>query len=386
VPNEIREFDSLIDLLEDLDREGIEGYQRKQLADRFMMRKARMNGRPYCASFELTPLCNFNCKMCYMHLTEKQLSKEGRLLSTDEWISIINQAVNAGVMAVDVTGGECLTHPGFKDIYRYLAGRGVRISVLTNGQLVTDEMIDFFKVYPPSVVQISLYGSSPEAYLHVTGRDAFQDVMDAIDRLKAANIPCKITMTPNRFMQNDTVQLLDLLHSLEVEYDIAFGTLSARPETERDIADYIVDNQVYREIKNLEMQYREQDRCNKPVDVIRPYAFRIKDEVEFKGLPCYAGGSSFHINWKGEMTPCIPYYSVAHSVLNGRLNEAWEWIKHMTAEYAYPDECKFCSYRDVCSVCPAERTAGILNGTVNPFVCKRCKELNPIDCGCKEEE
>ena len=354
--------------------------------DRYMMRKSRLKGRPYSAAFELTPLCNFDCKMCYMHLTERQLAKAGRILSAEEWVDIIRQAIDAGVMSVDITGGECLLHPGFRDIYRYLVKRGVRVAILTNGQLLTEEMIDFFKLYPPSVVQISLYGSSPEAYIRVTGKDAFQDVLNAVDRLKKAKIPCRVTMTPHRFMQEDAAQMLDLLHRLGVKYDIAFGTLAARPETEREIEDYIVDNEIYREIKRIEAQYRKRVSNSKgTVETINPFTFRIKGEELFEGLPCYAGSAHFHINWKGEMTPCIPFYTISKSVLNGCLWEAWEWVRNIVKSYHLPDECNSCMYVGECSACPAERTQGRFNGPVNRFVCKRHKELNTTNVDSGEE-
>lgn len=36
-----------------------------------MRRKAIENSIPLHGHFELTPRCNFNCKMCYIHLEEK---------------------------------------------------------------------------------------------------------------------------------------------------------------------------------------------------------------------------------------------------------------------------------------------------------------------------
>ena len=47
------------------------------------------------AAFELTPRCNFNCKMCYVHLNETCLRKYGRELTASEWIRRGEQAVDA---------------------------------------------------------------------------------------------------------------------------------------------------------------------------------------------------------------------------------------------------------------------------------------------------
>ena len=73
--------------------------------------KAREKGIPLQGQLELTPLCNFNCKMCYVHLTKEQMQKS--LLTVEEWKDLIHQAWKAGMIQTTLTGGECLTYPGF---------------------------------------------------------------------------------------------------------------------------------------------------------------------------------------------------------------------------------------------------------------------------------
>lgn len=338
------------------------------------MRKSRLHGRPYCASFELTPLCNFDCKMCYMHLTKEQMEREGCILTTEEWLDIARQAVDAGVTAVDLTGGECLTHPGFRHIYMYLINRGVHVSVLTNGQLITEKHIRLFKQYKPTVVQISLYGSNPEGYINVTGKNGFQDVMRAIALLKDAGIRLKLSVTPNRFMQNDAASMLDLLHELNVDYTIGSTTLPARPETGRNIAEYIIDNEAFINISKKETEYRKQLAEEFSLSSQPQFDFRIKGQETFIGAPCAAGAAHFHINWKGEMMPCIGFHAVKRSVMVEGLEAAWVWIRETMKQYQPPEECRNCEFRMVCIGCPAEKSAGKLNGPLNPWVCKRQRD------------
>ena len=352
--------------------------------DQFMLLKSRLLGRPYCASFELTPLCNFDCKMCYSHLTMDQMRAAGRMLTTEEWIDIMRQAVDAGVTCIDLTGGECLTHPGFKEIYRYLVMQGVHVSVLTNGQLIDEELINLFVQYPPACVQITVYGSNREAYLNVTGRDAFQDVMSAITRLKEAGLRVSISITPNRFMQRDVGALLELVRSLGIVYRIGSTTLPARPETGRIIDDFIVDNEVLREIRKLEAEYKSEWARVLPQHQMKEYKFRIKGQQAFEGIPCAAGAANFHINWKGDMMPCLAFYSVNTSVLKSGVEEAWQWIRAKMRTYMLPDECNNCELAGVCNGCPSERVAGVLNGPLNHWVCKRTCELKDSSFQDKE--
>ena len=367
----IKEFEFLSELIDDLEREGITGIEKRRQIGNFLLRKSRLHGRPYCASFELTPLCNFDCRMCYMHLTKEQLAVEGKVLSTEEWLDIIKQSIDAGVASVDITGGECLMHPGFCDIYRYLINRGVNVAILTNGQLITDQIIQLFAQFPPSVVQISLYGSCSEAYMKVTGKAAFDDVMSSIHRLKAIGVRIKLSVTPNRFMEDDIEGILNLLHSLNVDYTIGSTTLSARPETGRNIQDYIIDNKAYVRMRQAEYKYRMQLINDLSLKPSHPYTFRIKGQETFVGSPCASGAANFHINWKGEMMPCIAFNSVTKSVPDSSVEEAWTFIREKMKEYRIPEECRTCELQAGCMGCPAEKTSGILNGPLNTLVCKR---------------
>ena len=40
---------------------------------RFMYAKAACNRMPLSGTFELTPRCNMNCRMCYIRLSEEQM-------------------------------------------------------------------------------------------------------------------------------------------------------------------------------------------------------------------------------------------------------------------------------------------------------------------------
>ena len=79
VPKNLRE------LLKNLDAQGIPQEQRYEHVRRFLDFRAREEAIPLTGTFELTPLCNLDCKMCYVHLNASQM-QGAKLLSTDEWM------------------------------------------------------------------------------------------------------------------------------------------------------------------------------------------------------------------------------------------------------------------------------------------------------------
>lgn len=371
--HEIKEFDSLIDLLEELDREGITGHRKQEIYKRYLNFRARMRGQAYSGGFELTPLCNFDCRMCYVHLTKDQMAREAKLLTTRQWIEIMSQAVDAGMMHADLTGGECLSYPGFKEVYLYLRSRGVEVSVLTNGQLITEEMADFFAQYPPSVIQITVYGSDEASYEAVTGRRAFGDVCAAIERLKKRNLRLFLAITPNRYMQEDTHALMEFVRSRDVRYGIGTGSLPARPNTGRDLHTYEPETELYVRLHLDEQRCLQAAKEPEMIPDTRtdyvPTGFRTESRI-----PCSSGLCAFHINWKGEMTPCIPFFAISRSVTEHGFQDCWSWIKKQMLRYAPPEECGNCDKRQVCVSCPAERTSGVLNGPLNRAVCERYEQ------------
>ena len=369
----IKEFDSVIDLLEELDREGITGEARAGIYKRYLNTIARQHGVPLCGSFELTPLCNFDCKMCYVHLNKEQM--QGRpLLTTDQWIDIMDHAIDAGMMYADLTGGECLSYPGFREIYLHLRSRGIGVVILTNGQLLTEELADLFAQYPPDSLQMTVYGSNEDAYEAVTGRRAFEDVKRAIQLLKDRNIRTFLSITPSRYIQKDIGELLTFLHSTGLRFGVGISSISARDDTGRNLSDYAPEADFYVRFHREQMQFidplSQPQKKTSPAWVAIPKGFSPQTM-----LACSSGQSTFHMNWKGEMYPCIPFHSVNRSVLEHGFENCWAWIKEQMKTYVPPSECMTCTNRSVCDVCSAERTMGILNGPLNKMACEKCELL-----------
>ena len=50
--------------------------------------KAFVDAIPISGTFELTPRCNFRCRMCYVHLEPSEIPKYGKELTAREWIGI----------------------------------------------------------------------------------------------------------------------------------------------------------------------------------------------------------------------------------------------------------------------------------------------------------
>ena len=124
--------------------------------------KAFADAIPISGTFELTPRCNFSCRMCYVHLKPEQIPQYGRELTAKEWIRIAQEAKEAGTTWLCVTGGEPLMHPEFETIWKELSQMGFFITLQTNASLIQGKMAKLLEEYPPRGVKITLYGSNDE--------------------------------------------------------------------------------------------------------------------------------------------------------------------------------------------------------------------------------
>ena len=170
---------------------------------------------PYHGSFELTPLCNLDCKMCYVHLQDPSVKHQ--MLSGEQWISLIQQAIDEGMMEAMLTGGEAMTHPAFWDIYMYLINHGIPTQVKTNGLLLNEEAIKRFLAYRPYRIDISLYGCDSESYVAVTGVDAYEQVVRNIRMAVESGLGIQIMVTPSNYMAPWAERVMQLAQSFGVK-------------------------------------------------------------------------------------------------------------------------------------------------------------------------
>ena len=193
----VKDAKSLPHLVRLLKENGSDGVFDEWAIRYFIDVRARKRGIPFKGTFEITPLCNLDCRMCYVHLNKEQLCGKSPL-PAETWEAIMQEAIDAGMMYAALTGGECMTSPDFDRLYLFLHSKGVQVSILTNGVLLDEARIRFFKAHPPASIQVTLYGESEDTYERVTGRRHFKRVMRNLRMADEALLPLVLSVTPNK--------------------------------------------------------------------------------------------------------------------------------------------------------------------------------------------
>lgn len=360
---------SLPELLRQLAEQGIQDHRRYQAVRTYLNFRARETGTPISGLFELTPLCNLDCKMCYVHLNRAQM-QEKQLLPPEVWESLMAQAIDSGMMYAKLSGGECLTYPDFQRLYLFLRNRGIETGILTNGTLLDQKMADFFRENPPASIQLTLYGASEEAYAQVTGHRSFGLVMENIRRLLAYGLPLSVTVTPNAFM-TDGPEIIRLVHSLGLTPQINSGLMNPREETGRSNLDADIDT--YIQLHKLNRALGGQTLPTPCDEDTLPDPGGISQDIPC-GVTCGAGRSGFSIGWDGTMRPCNTFPNIAENALELGFSGAWNRIHQQAIRFPLPIECTKCTYKESCGTCLAEHAAGAPIGHASPIVCAKTRK------------
>lgn len=317
--------------------------------------KAALAGIPILGTFELTPRCNFRCKMCYVRLTPAEMRNFGRERTAEEWLMLGQTAFDAGMTFLLLTGGEPLLRPDFPQIYEGLAKLGLSISLNTNGTLLSEEIRALFLRYPPAQVNITLYGTTRETYAKLCGKaEGFDLVNDALHWLKMQNILVNLNATLTPWNLSDWAAMEAFAASEQLNYR---PTVYTFPPARRDSA----DNYARLSAEETGKMLAAKELARKSPEDIAQFLQTIekaasvpqKCAIEGEPLHCFAGKSQFWVAWNGKMTPCGMLNCPQSDPFAASFNEAWEEIKAATAQIRLCPDCVICAHRKFCATCAA---------------------------------
>ena len=116
----------------------------------FLFSKASGMLVPLSGTFELSPVCNFSCRMCYVRKTAAEVKASARpQMTMAQWLRIAQEVREQGMLYLLLTGGEPFLWPDFWPLYEQLCRMGFLISINTNGSLIDEAAIERLKKNPP---------------------------------------------------------------------------------------------------------------------------------------------------------------------------------------------------------------------------------------------
>lgn len=105
---------------------------------------------PDNVSFTVTNACNLRCQMCgqwskagYVHKEPERIKKEIRL---SDWKRVTDELVTNDIFSVLLRGGEVFLYPDIIELIEYINGRGIFISIDTNGTVIEKHLKDLLRI------------------------------------------------------------------------------------------------------------------------------------------------------------------------------------------------------------------------------------------------
>ena len=353
-------------------------------AERLLAKKADLMHVPLGGTMELTPLCNMNCRMCYIRLSSEQMIARGRMLSCDEWLHIAEEARENGVLYLLLTGGEPLLFPEFERLYCALSDMGFILTINTNGTLINTHIADVLARRPCKRLNLTLYGPDNETYMRLCQNPkGFSQIMHAAALLKERGLIFRFNCSVTPDNKDSLEKITDVAKSFEVPLEVSSYMF---PPVHRGVlaTDYLRLSPKQAARSQLDSYlFRAAPRDVHAAVINTLNLIRTTEQIEkymqnpqSAHLTCRAGRSGFWINWKGELLPCGMFEEPKINLLTHPFDDAWSYIVEKSSEIRSCEECRSCAKQKLCMSCSASCLSETGSFTERPdYLCRMTDEL-----------
>jgi uncharacterized Fe-S cluster-containing radical SAM superfamily protein len=162
------------------------------------------------ASYEINKGCDYDCDHCYLGL------KKFEGLAIPERMRLLEVMRDAGVLWLQITGGEPLIDVGFPQVYARANELGMMVAISSNGsRLSKPRILECFDQHRPYRITLSVYGATAETYNGFTrSKGAFGRFISGLDAARQAQLPVQL----NIIVADTNAHELDAMKALADRY------------------------------------------------------------------------------------------------------------------------------------------------------------------------
>lgn len=308
-----------------------------------LRRLADSTAVPLSAHLELTRKCNLKCNHCYVE------GSGGPELSDVEWLRLLDEARAMGCWSAALTGGEVGCRPGWLTIAQHVRDLGMSLTVLTNGTMFTEQTLHDLADLRPSVVSLSLYGSTPGVHEAVTGvPGSFERAIHTMVTLRKLGVRVRASVILMRDNFHDRLATRELARSLDCEPVLDY-VLVPRSNGDTDVLGLRIDDE------QVETFFRLRDRLVAEEGNSEPRLDALAGRSRTVGM-CSAGRSAFFVSAGGDVLPCMGFEPPFGNVRRQRFAEIWSSPQagaHRRLMAQPAEQCMSCEVAASCSLaCP----------------------------------
>lgn len=259
---------------------------------------------PIAVGWELTMACNMRCTHCGSSCATALPGE----LTTAEALGLCDQLAELGVQRVTLSGGEPLLRPDWPLLAEKLTRRGVRVTMISNGWLISRATIEGARRAGVNLIAVSLDGLEP-THDAIRKPGSFRRVLDALTLMRSLDFPSGVITTILKRNLPELPALRDVLvaqqpRTWQLQIGRAMGSLAGypgewlEPLDTRTVLDFAAEvargTSMIVDLADCLGYYTVQNR--------EVSASRRPDGAGWSG--CHAGKRAFGIRHDGDISAC----------------------------------------------------------------------------------
>ncbi|MCJ7580788.1 MAG: radical SAM protein [Candidatus Aminicenantes bacterium] len=295
---------------------------------------------PVKGQMELTFSCNLKCVHCYV---AKDHSKKELCLT--EIFEIIDNITQEGCLWLALTGGDPFNRNDFQKIYHFAKKKGLLLTLLTNGTLISEDIANFLAEEPPFSIELTLNGVTQKTYENISRvRGSFKQAMEAIGRIMDRKLPLKIKTKATRLNVHELEKIKHFVESLGLDFNLD-TVLFPRLDGSLDPCRFRL---TFDEISHIEKHLHSEGECP---DIESEDRFSPSDRL----FRCASGISSFNISPYGDLIFCTFMRQPSFNLRKGSFREGFDSLSPNIHSWKYQtlSPCRTCEISHHCTQCPA---------------------------------
>lgn len=307
---------------------------------------------PMHMSVEITETCNFVCEHCYVSASPWKLGRR----EFQDTTKLFESLRDHGVKVLEITGGECTTHPQFKEILADAAQRFHLVAIMTNGFLLgtRPDLGEFVGSFDNVCVQVSIDGLRDFHDEFRKKPGAFDAACQGIRHLKQYGVMVRVAMSV-------TMQNLDQIEGVFlIAKALGADAFSIAPITSFGRAGELG--------MCADVEFHMQHRIS---EALAPYSqdplfyanrLAVESNKQMKQINCGAGWRSFALNGtSGEVRSCLfladskKFGSVDHDDYDSIFASPYmTMFRNAPSPSPDLDTCSSCRFLPTCNGCFAK--------------------------------
>lgn len=322
---------------------------------------------PQHMSIELTTNCNLKCIYCYRDAGPKAVEQ----LDGQEVIRILQELASLGLRSVELTGGEPLLHPQFREILEYCASSFERVALLSNGYYIDQDMAQWLGRYRDVlIVQTDIDGSSPDRHKALRGSSAaFFRASEAVKLLVKEGINTRVAMNVTKDDLDDIENTLILAKQLGARWFAFVPVVDFGRAKKLDLS-FTPEQIKYM----VALSQRMREKYGEFFTYVEPEL--VLEKFRKAASNCGAGHRTAVLGPTGKVRPCPLLPEEVMTIGDLTKMSVAEVFSNTVVEYLYhlpaPNEefCRGCEYELYCKHCYVR---GVVTQSKNPSPCKWAK-------------